>query len=42
MSIILFVKKNVVKIDDDIINNSNDGIETIVKVGMKIGTKIEN
>ncbi|MBQ6783133.1 MAG: phosphatidylserine decarboxylase [Acholeplasmatales bacterium] len=41
-TIILFVKKNVVKIDDDIIKNSNDGIETVVKVGMKIGTKITN
>ncbi len=39
-TIILFVKKNVVKIDDDIIKNSNDGIETIVKVGMKIGEKM--
>ena len=35
-------ENNAKKIDDDIIKNSDDGIETVVKVGMKIGTKITN
>lgn len=39
-TIILFLEKDKVIIDDDIINNSNDGIETVVKVGMKIGEKV--
>ena len=39
-TIILMVKKDVVKIDDDIIKNSNDGIETVVKIGMKVGEKM--
>ena len=39
-TIILMVKKDKVVIDEDIIKNSNDGIETVVKVGMKIGQKV--
>ena len=36
-TIVLLFKKNVVKIDDDIYNNSKEGIETIVKYGERIG-----
>lgn len=38
-TIVLMVKKGVVEIDEDIIKNSKDGIETLVKVGTKIGLK---
>ena len=38
-TIVLLVKKNILKIDDDIINNSNHGIETIVKYGERIAKK---
>lgn len=38
-TVVLFFKKDAVKIDDDIISNSNDGYETIVKLGEKIGFK---
>lgn len=38
-TIILLLKKDVVKIDEDIMKNSIDGIETKVKIGMKIGEK---
>ena len=36
-TIVLLFKKNVVKLDDDIYNNSKEGIETIVKYGERIG-----
>ncbi len=38
-TIILLLKKDVIKIDEDIMKNSIDGIETKVKIGMKIGEK---
>lgn len=38
-TIILFVKDNIIKIDDDILNNSLSGKETIVHCGEKIGIK---
>lgn len=40
-TIILFVKKNTVKFDDDILENSKLGKETIVKCGEKIGQSIK-
>ena len=39
-TIVVIVKENVIKIDDDILKNSNEGIETIVKQGEKIAKKI--
>ena len=36
-TIVLLFKKGIVKLDDDIINNSKEGIETIVKYGERIG-----
>ena len=39
-TIVLLIKKNVVEFDKDIINNSKQNIETIVKYGEKIGKKI--
>lgn len=39
-TVIILVKKDVVKIDDEIINNSKNGYETYVKLGDKIGVKI--
>lgn len=41
-TIVLLVKKNVIRIDSDIIENSLLGIETIVKYGEKIGIKKDN
>ena len=38
-TIVLLVKKDVIDIDEDILNNSLENIETIVKYGEKIGTK---
>lgn len=38
-TIILLFKKNTVKIDNDILNNSKKGYETCVKFGEKIGKK---
>lgn len=38
-TVVMFVKKHMVKIDEDIIKNSNDGIETKVYMGEKIGEK---
>lgn len=40
-TIILFVKDNVVTFDEDILNNSAEGKETIVHCGEKIGQKIK-
>lgn len=39
-TIIIIVKKGIVKIDKEIINNSKNGLETYVKYGEKIGEKI--
>lgn len=39
-TVIILVKKDVVKIDDEIINNSKNEYETYVKLGDKIGVKI--
>ena len=38
-TIVLMVKKDVIKIDEDILNNSNNGIETKVLIGERIGEK---
>ncbi len=38
-TIVLLVKKNIITIDEDIYNNSLEGIETNVKYGEKIGSK---
>ena len=40
-TIILFVKKNIIEIDNDILLNSTLGKETIVSCGEKIGIKIK-
>ncbi|PID82727.1 MAG: phosphatidylserine decarboxylase [Clostridiales bacterium] len=39
-TVILCVKENVIKIDDDILINSKNGIETKVKLGEKIASKV--
>lgn len=39
-TIVLLIKKDVVKLDEDIIRNSRNGHETAVKFGSKIGKKI--
>ncbi|WP_051569153.1 phosphatidylserine decarboxylase [Alkaliphilus transvaalensis] len=39
---IIFIKKNIVKIDEDIINNTAKGIETKVNMGESIGKKLIN
>ena len=39
-TIVLLIKKGVVELDEDIIRNSQNGHETAVKLGMKIGEKI--
>ena len=38
-TILLFVKDNIVKFDDDILNNSKAGNETVVKYGERIGIR---
>lgn len=40
-TIILLIEKDKIKIDDDILENSKKEIETIVKIGEKIGVKSE-
>lgn len=37
-TVVLLTKTNTVQVDKDILANSKDGIETIVKFGEKIGT----
>lgn len=37
-TVVLLTKANMVNVDEDILENSKDGIETIVKYGEKIGT----
>jgi len=39
-TVIMFLQKDIVKIDDDIIKNTKDGIETKVDMGEKIGKNI--
>lgn len=39
-TVMLFFKENIVKIDDDILNNSRNGIESSVYLGEKIGVRI--
>ena len=39
-TIVLLIKKNTAKINNDIIKQSQEGIETIVKYGERIGEKI--
>ena len=41
-TIVVLVKKNTVNIDEDLINNTEMGLETIVKYGERIGTKYES
>ena len=38
-TIVLMIKKDVIKIDEDILNNSNNGIETKVLIGERIGER---
>lgn len=38
-TIIVMTQKDMVKVDEDILTNSNDGYETIVTIGEKIGIK---
>ena len=39
-TIVLLLKKDTVQIDPDIIENTKNGIETVVKLGEKIGSKL--
>ncbi len=39
-TIVILVQKDVIALDDDIIENSNNGLETYVKYGEKIGEKM--
>ena len=39
-TVVLLVKKDTVKIDADILENSAQGIETVVKYGEKIGEAV--
>lgn len=39
-TVIILIKKNIVKIDSDILENSKNGYETYVRFGEKIGEKI--
>lgn len=41
-TVVVFVKEGIVQIDDDILENSSHGIETIVKFGEKIGGIYQN
>ena len=38
-TVVLIFKKDTVKVDDDIINNSRENVETRVLLGQKIGCK---
>jgi len=38
-TVVLLIKKDIVKIDSDLLKNTEDGLETIVKYGEKIGHK---
>ncbi|WDV44579.1 phosphatidylserine decarboxylase [Clostridiaceae bacterium M8S5] len=39
-TVIMLLEENVIKIDDDLIQNTNEGIETSVFMGEKIGMKV--
>ena len=39
-TVIILIKRNIVKIDSDILENSKNGYETYVRFGEKIGEKI--
>ena len=39
-TVILLFEPNTIKFDDDLINNSNNSIETLVKVGMSLGVSL--
>ena len=39
-TVILCVKKDVLRVDEDILANSREGIETKVRMGEKIGERI--
>ena len=39
-TIVLLLEKGAAKIDSDILRNSSEGIETVVKFGEKIGTAV--
>ena len=41
-TIVLLVKENMVNIDEELLNNTEMGLETIVKYGERIGTKYES
>ncbi len=38
-TIVLMFKKDIIELDEDIVNNSSEDVETLVKVGTKIGIK---
>ena len=38
-TIVLLIEKNRVKIDSEVLKNTREGYETVVKLGMKIGVK---
>jgi len=40
-TVILLVKNNILEIDEDIVSNTRNGFETVVKMGEKIGNKLE-
>lgn len=39
-TVVIIVKKDTVKVDDDILQNSLDGIETVVRFGERVGEKV--
>lgn len=41
-TIVLLVKENTINIDDELVHNTQMGLETIVKYGERIGTKYES
>lgn len=41
-TIVLLIKENIIDIDKEILNNTSNGLETIVKYGERIGVKYES
>ena len=41
-TVVIIIKENIIKIDEDILNNSKNKIETKVKQGNKIARKCNN
>lgn len=39
-TVVMFIQKNKIKLDDDIVKNNADGFETVVKFGEKIATAL--